>query len=266
MFARIKTGFFPAVPVIVDAAGRIAVEATQAYIRWLMGHAVDGVAVWAHTGRGLYLSREDRKLVAELWASGIEDRILVCGVGSSSAQTEAELVRESVEMAVQAKEAGAHALLVYPPRILHTPRSVISYHQEIAQIGLPVIAFYLYEQAGGLPYSDCVIRGLYSIPEVVGMKVATLDSVMRFQEIAAVTRVIPEKGLITGEDRMLGYTFTAAARWLVWAQRKRICSSNWWTRRARTMLLYPLSADRRRSGEAIFCEPMEGYIAACSMS
>ena len=56
-------------------------------------------------------------------------------------------------MAVQAKEAGAHALLVYPPRILHTPRSVISYHQEIAQIGLPVIAFYLYEQAG-----DCRIR------------------------------------------------------------------------------------------------------------
>ena len=72
------------------------------------------------------------------------------------------------------------------------------------------------------------------------MKVATLDSVMRFQEIAAVTREFPEKGLITGEDRMLGYTFTRvpAARWLVWAQRKRICSSNWWTRGgARTMLL-----------------------------
>ncbi len=169
-----------------------------------------------------------------------------------------------MEMAVQAKEAGAHALLVYPPRILHTPRSVISYHQEIAQIGLPVIAFYLYEQAGGLPYSDCVIRGLYSIPEVVGMKVATLDSVMRFQEIAAVTREFPEKGLITGEDRMLGYTFTRGASGALVGlgaaetdlQLKLVDA--WRRKDYAAFIRYQQIVDDL--GEAIFCEPMEGYI------
>lgn len=264
MFARIRAGFFPAVPVLVDAQGRLAVEATQAYINWLMGHAVDGVAIWAHTGRGLYLKRDDRKLVAELWASRMQGRILICGVGSASAQTEKELVQQSVEMAVQAKEWGAQALLVYPPRILQTPRSIVAYHREIAQVGLPVIAFHLYEEAGGRPYTDSVIRGILGIPEVVGIKVATLDSIMRFQEIAAVMREFPEKALITGEDRMLGYTFTRGASGALVGlgavetdlQLKLVAA--WRQKDYANFIRYQQIVDDL--GEAIFREPIEGYV------
>ena len=43
-----------------------------------------------------------------------------------------------------------------------------------------MIAFYLYEAAGGVAYDDDTLRALLDLPEVIGIKVATLDSVMTF--------------------------------------------------------------------------------------
>src|SRR5213078_2803552 len=50
------------------------------------------------------------------------------------------------------------------------------------------------------------------VPGVLGIKVATLDSVMTFQRIASLMRDHPEKLLITGEDRFLGYSVMLGAR------------------------------------------------------
>ena len=47
---------------------------------------------------------------------------------------------------------------------------------------------------------------------MIGIKVATLDSVMTFQRIAALVRGTPGKLLITGEDRFLGYSILMGAR------------------------------------------------------
>jgi 4-hydroxy-tetrahydrodipicolinate synthase len=47
---------------------------------------------------------------------------------------------------------------------------------------------------------------------VIGIKVATLDSVVTFQRIAGLMRDYPDKLLITGEDRFLGYSLTMGAR------------------------------------------------------
>jgi len=50
-------------------------------------------------------------------------------------------------------------------------------------------------------------------PEVVGIKVATLDSVITFQDLASlIEAVAPGKVLITGEDRFLGYSLMCGAR------------------------------------------------------
>jgi 4-hydroxy-tetrahydrodipicolinate synthase len=75
-----------------------------------------------------------------------------------------------------------------------------------------VIAFYLYEAAGGVAYDDATLHAILELPRVVGVKVATLDSVVTFQRIAALARAHPGKLLITGEDRFLGYSVLLGAR------------------------------------------------------
>lgn len=182
----------PAVPV--PFRGSVIDETAQLeYARWMQRQLVAGVAVWAHTGRGPHLSPDQRRLVLDTWRTTLSQKVIVAGVSS-------------VPLAQEAKRGGADALLAFPPR-----DDAVAYHGELAR-ELPVIAFYLYEAAGGVPYDDATLHGILSLPGVIGIKVATLDSVMTFQRIAAVMRDHPGKLLITGEDRFLGYSLLMGAR------------------------------------------------------
>jgi 4-hydroxy-tetrahydrodipicolinate synthase len=108
-------------------------------------------------------------------------------------------------MAREAKAGGADAVLAFPRR-----DDPVAYHEALGD-ELPVIAFYLYEAAGGVAYDDDTIRRLLALPQVIGIKVATLDSVMTFQRIAGLASAYPDKLLISGEDRFLGYSLMAGA-------------------------------------------------------
>jgi 4-hydroxy-tetrahydrodipicolinate synthase len=90
---------------------------------------------------------------------------------------------------------------------------VLEYHSALADAsGLPLLLFYLYEAAGGVSYAPHVLAQLLARPSVLGIKVATLDSVMTFQQIARLLREsFREKVLVTGEDRFLGYSFMCGA-------------------------------------------------------
>ena len=154
---------------------------------------IAGVAVWAHTGRGPHLSAEQRRVVLATWRAGLPGKTIVAGANA-------------VSMAREAKQGGADALLAFPRR-----DDAVGYHAALAA-ELPVIAFYLYEAAGGVSYDDATLQAILALPGVIGVKVATLDSVMTFQRIAAVMRSHPDKLLITGEDRFLGYSLMLGAR------------------------------------------------------
>ncbi|HYL22633.1 MAG TPA: dihydrodipicolinate synthase family protein [Gemmatimonadales bacterium] len=189
---RLEWGLIPAVPV--PFRGReLAKDALQAYANWMAEHQVAGVAVWAHTGRGPHLSTEQRRLVLATWRAALPLSTIVAGASS-------------LEMAREAKAGGADALLAFP-----RGDDPVEYHEALGQ-ELPVIAFYLYTAAGGIAYDNQTLHALLSLPNVIGIKVATLDSVLTFQRIAGLMRDHPEKLLITGEDRFLGYSFTMGAR------------------------------------------------------
>lgn len=155
--------------------------------------AVAGVAVWAHTGRGPHLSAEERRLVLSTWRAALPEKVIVAGANS-------------IEMARDAKTGGADALLAFPRR-----DDPIRYHERLGR-ELPVLAFYLYEAAGGVAYDSGTIRALLDLPQVIGVKVATLDSIVTFQRIAEIMRAYPDKLLVTGEDRFLGYSLMGGAR------------------------------------------------------
>ena len=97
-----------------------------------------------------------------------------------------------MEMAREARAGGADALLAFPRR-----EDPVGYHRGLGR-ELPVFAFYLYDAAGGVPYDDDTVRAILDLREVIGIKVATLDSVMTFQRLAKVVGAYPEKLLVTG--------------------------------------------------------------------
>lgn len=215
----------PAVPVPRHKNGEIHSEAQEAYAGYLSRQQIAGVAVWVHTGRGLHLQAEERKRIFQSWKSHLnEAQLLVTGVGSLIDTTLSEPLRlqkwrqNSITMAEEAASGGADALLVFPPVIFKELESsrrdaaIIEYHRELSALGVPLILFYLYEEAGGLAYSKEVLRELLGMPSVVGMKMAALESVMTLQEVSSLfSSEFPGKLLITGEDRMFGYSLMCGA-------------------------------------------------------
>ncbi|HEX4575537.1 MAG TPA: dihydrodipicolinate synthase family protein [Gemmatimonadales bacterium] len=242
--ARLAWGVVPAVPV--PFRGRtLAADAQRAYARWLATQPVAGVAVWAHTGRGPQLAPAERGAVLETWRAALPDKLIVAGATSPA-------------MAREAKAGGADLLLAFPARA-----DPVGYHAALAR-ELPTIAFYLYEAAGGVAYDDATLHAILELPQVIGIKVATLDSVITFQRVAAVARAHPDKLLITGEDRFLGYsvmlgaraaliglgaalTHLPAALLTAYAQRDFGAFQN-------------IAARCDRFAEATFVPPLEGYV------
>lgn len=222
-------GVFPAVPVPMTAERRIHEEAHASYTRYMREQDVAGVAIWVHTGRGLYLTREEREYVCRAWREALRpEQKVIAGVGvrlpQDDSRTESDFHKYldvALQMAAEAKEWGADYLLVHPPTFLRQLAAekafhpIIEYHRQLGSIGLPLILFYLYEAAGGVTYQPELLRELLRLPVVAGIKMATLNSVMTYQDVA---RMIEEefadenKALITGEDRFVGYSFLRGAK------------------------------------------------------
>ena len=241
---RLTGGLIPAVPV--PFRGReLDTAAQRQYARWMAGQPVAGVAVWAHTGRGPHLSPEQRREVLETWREALPDRLIVAGA-------------RDISMAIEARRGRADALLAFPQA-----HDAVAYHQRLGR-ERPVIAFYLYEAAGGVAYDDRTLHAILGLPEVIGIKVATLDSVMTFQRIAAVLRDHPDKLLITGEDRFLGYSLLMGAKAALigmgaalpdlQADLIKAVEAEDWPR------FVSLSALCDRFAQTTFIDPMEGYI------
>ncbi len=209
----------PAVPVPLDSSGDLHVSALEAYVSWMVRQPIGGVAVWAHTGRGLMLSPALQDRVLKSWRSALPSRcVLVAAAGApASEKSPAILFEQAYAMAQRAAAQGADALLVHPPVALrdHPDRDalLIRYHDQVAKAGLPLVLFYLYEAAGGISYAPQLIAELLARPDVLGIKIATLDSVMTFQAIAGLVNTqAPSKIVITGEDRFLPYSLMCGAR------------------------------------------------------
>jgi 4-hydroxy-tetrahydrodipicolinate synthase len=219
--------------------------AQRGYARWMAAQPVAGVAVWAHTGRGPHLSGEQRRGVLEAWREALPDRVVVAGA-------------RDITMAIEARRGHADALLAFPERA-----DPVAHHARLSR-ELPVIAFWLYEAAGGVAYDDATLHAILDLPDVVGIKVATLDSVMTFQRLAALLHAHPDKLLVTGEDRFLGYSLMLGARAALIGMGAALpdlqagllrayAERDWQAFHARSALC-------DRLAEVTFIPPMEGYV------
>lgn len=262
---RLRRALIPAVPVPRYAHGALHREAQGAYAAWMAQQPVAGVAVWVHTGRGLLIPREMRLEVLRSWREALgPDRLLVAGAGALP--TAADYEGAAVRMAEDAAAGGADALLCFPPvPYRDDPRRIVAYHRALASVGLPLVLFFLYEAAGGVTYSAEVLRELFALPGVAGIKMATLDSVMTYQDVARLIRGdFPETVLLTGEDRFLGYSLLAGADGALIGMGAALPEAQ-----AALTRLDPAAESREfvrltravdRYAQATFRAPLEGYI------
>ena len=268
---RSLTGqLIPAVPVPFDADGRLHVVAHESYLRYMSTQSIAGVAVWAHTGRGLLIDKDTARQVLQDWRRALPGKVVIAGAGAERSISDHEQATTStLKMAEAAAEHGADALLAYPPTWLreHTQKDslIVDLHSRLSQIGLPIVLFYLYEAAGGISYAPTVLDELLSLPNVIGVKVATLDSVMTYQNIARQLEAKhSDQLLITGEDRFLGYSLRRGAKAALIGMGAVCCELQSELMKAHVNenadRFLELSDMVDRLAEVLFVRPMEGYI------
>ena len=265
---RLANGLIAATPVPFDEKGKLHEAGHESYLRHMTGEPISGVAVWAHTGRGLMLDGETAQRVLRDWRQALPEKVIVAGVGSRDKNFE-EATTATVRMAESAARLGADALLVYPPTWLRghslSDQLILEHHARVAEVGLPLILFYLYEAAGGIAYRPTVLDELLNLPGVAGIKMATLDSVMTYQDVSRqLLERHPEKLFISGEDRFLGYSLQRGARAALIGMGAICCDLQAELIRAHaagdSRGFLTLSDAVDRLAETIFVQPMEGYI------
>jgi len=273
---RLRHKVVPAVPVPFDNQGEIDGTGMLRYAQWVVSQPVGAVAVWAHTGRGLLLSESQRAQVLETWRGTLGSTPIICGVGAPESERIPEdprartdsVMELTVSLAEQARAGGAAGVLVYPPTALRglsdVDKRVVEIHRAVAEVGLPVIAFYLYHDAGGISYPIDTVNQLLDLEGVIGIKLATLDSVMTFQDVAWEVLRHQDALLISGEDRFLGYSLTLGAHGALIGMAAActdVCSAlltAWFERDLEAFAELSVALDKFAG--ATFRDPMGGYV------
>ena len=140
------------------------------HLRWLAdAPGVTGIVANGHAAEVASLTRDERKRTLAIALDEVAGKVpIVTGVYCDG-------TLEAVELARDARAAGAAGLLVFPPTLFmwgaqQKPDMVLRHFQTIADaVDLPLIVFE-YPPASGIGYSPETLAELCKIPTVAGVK------------------------------------------------------------------------------------------------
>ena len=163
-------GCMPAnlLPFTADLA--IDETAYRQHLRWLAdAPGVTGIVANGHAAEVASLTRDERKRTLAIALDEVAGKVpVVTGVYSDG-------TLEAVDLARDARAAGAAGLLVFPPTLFmwgaqQKPDMVLRHFQAIADaVDLPLIVFE-YPPASGIGYSSETLAELCKIPAVAAVK------------------------------------------------------------------------------------------------
>lgn len=151
--------------------GELDLDAAQKVASHLVDHGNDGLVVSGTTGESPTTTvEEDGRLLAAVLEAVGDRASVVAGVGTND-------TRHSIELAQQAKKAGAHGLLIVTPYYSKPPQSgILAHFTEVARAGddTPVM---LYDIPGrsGVKIADETYLAMAGNPLIVAMKDAVGD-------------------------------------------------------------------------------------------
>jgi 4-hydroxy-tetrahydrodipicolinate synthase len=163
------SGIMPANILPFRADLSIDEPAYRKHLRWLADTpGVTGVVANGHAAEVASLSREERKRTLAIALDEIGGACpVVAGVYADG-------TAEAVELARDARGAGAAGVLLFPPTLFMwgaqaKPEMVLRHYREVAAVGLPIVAFE-YPPASGIGYAPETLAQLAQIPGVVAVK------------------------------------------------------------------------------------------------
>jgi 4-hydroxy-tetrahydrodipicolinate synthase len=163
------SGIMPANILPFKADLSVDEPAYRKHLRWLADTpGVTGIVVNGHAAEVASLSREERKRTLAIALDEVAGACpIVAGVYTDG-------TAEAVELAKDARAAGAAGVLLFPPTLFMwgaqaKPDMVLRHYTEVATVGLPIIAFE-YPPASGIGYSPETLARIAQIPQVAGVK------------------------------------------------------------------------------------------------
>jgi 4-hydroxy-tetrahydrodipicolinate synthase len=204
------SGVMPANLVPFKADLSIDEAAYRLHLRWLADtRGVTGIVANGHAGEVSSLGREERRRALAIALDEIAGRCpVIAGVYSDG-------TAEAVELAREAKTAGAAGILLFPPTLFMwgaqvKPDMVVRHYQEVASVGIPIIAFE-YPPASGIGYAPETLARLAEIPQVAGVKDWSNDIVAYERNLRALRATGRPVALLSSFTMSLMATFLLGA-------------------------------------------------------
>ena len=162
-------GIIPSLITPFDREYRVDLDAMGALVRFLLHSGVHGLYLTGSVGEWVRLTPEERKSIVEAVISEVEGQVPVAvHVGHHSTATAVDLCRH-------ARACGAdYVASVIPGYYRQTQEELISYYRALADVGVPVIVYFLEGQSGNLDL-EAMISELSRHPGVAGVKYTSAD-------------------------------------------------------------------------------------------
>jgi 4-hydroxy-tetrahydrodipicolinate synthase len=195
-------GLIPAMAVPFRPDFSIDEQQLASFARWLASQpGVVGMMTNGHTGEVFSLTPRERAEVTRIVASAVAGS---CPVISSIV---CEGIRDAVEQAGWAKDAGAQALDVMPPhhwlRFGFRASHVLDYFKALGDAsGLPLIV-HVYPAWTKASFSSELLAELAQLPSVHAFKIGTREMNKYKSDLQAIRAVAPNKALLTCHDEYL---------------------------------------------------------------
>lgn len=164
-------GIFPALVTPFDQHGKVNEYMLRKVIDYQLQAGVQGFYLCGGTGEGLLLTAQERKAIVETVINQVKGRaVVIAHIGAFQ-------THETEELARHAQDAGADAVSCLPPTFFYKPDldGLILYYEQIASASNLPLLLYNIPQRTGVNITPTIMRRFMQIPNVAGLKHATLD-------------------------------------------------------------------------------------------
>ena len=198
------------VPFLED--GKIDADGLRSQMDFLLGTGLmSGLVVNAHAGEGDSLTRQERLEVIDLAVAAARPGgfTTVAAISPSPDTTEA-----AVDMAREAKAAGADAIILLAPRWFGWgigPDDVVRYVSAVAEGGEIPMFYFVTGAYAGVRYTPEIVDRLCRVPGVIGIKDTSWTTQGFEANLEAVRRTGRDVLVLSGNDTILFYNFLAGA-------------------------------------------------------
>ena len=191
--AKNLAGLYVALLTPFEVSGKINEESLRSCVEMNIAKGVDGFYVGGSTGECFLMTPNERKSVLEIVGEQTNGRVnIICHSGAIGTDA-------TIQIASHAIAHGADAISSIPPFYYkYSKEEIVQYYRDIASaVKVPVIP-YNFPALSGVTLDLEIMRRLWDIPNIVGIKHTSLD----LYYLQQMKRNLPELIIFNGHDEV----------------------------------------------------------------